>query len=210
MEKCLWNVQGELLTIRDWHLTMPINDLCFEEVSFWSRAMGVTHALLREENFITIAKKVGKLLVMDLHLKRDRWRGFFRFKVGLTISDGQLFSGFFLAIGNGKHSWVQVKYDRLANFCFHCGLFGHDRKTCSLVNPITITGLEDETTSLHGPWLQSDYVEVDCFKAHWAKLKRLSTTEKSTPNNTTITVGKGTCSDSIGVEQGDHYEVGIA
>ena len=57
---------------------------------------------------------------MDLDVKRDRWRGFFRFKVNVSVK-GQLFLGFFLPVGYGDPIWVQIKYDRLANLCFNCG-----------------------------------------------------------------------------------------
>ena len=72
LERCPWNIQGELFFILDWHLFIPINGLSFDEAPFWARAMGVPHAFLTEGNTITIAKKVGKLLVMDLDLKRNR------------------------------------------------------------------------------------------------------------------------------------------
>ncbi|KAL5564239.1 hypothetical protein UlMin_027403 [Ulmus minor] len=117
LERCPWNIQGELFIIVDWHLSILVNGLRFDEAPFWAHAMVVPHVFLMEDNAVTIAKKVGKLLVMDLDLKRDRWRGFSRFKVSITVA-GQLFPGFFLATGNGKPSWVQIKYDRLANFCF--------------------------------------------------------------------------------------------
>ena len=63
-------------------------------------------------------------------------------------------------------TWVQVSEDRLANFCFHCGCVGHNRKTCLLTNHITIMGSDGVSVLVFGIWLRSDYGDGNCFTAH--------------------------------------------
>lgn len=51
----------------------------------------------------------------------------------------------------GTWSWINFKYERLATFCFVCGLLGHSERDCSIVyaNP------GKEIDKAYGTWLRA-------------------------------------------------------
>ena len=54
---------------------------------------------------------------------------FIRIRVDMPI-DKPLRRGGNIVNIEGEKFWVSFKYERLPNFCFLCGLLGHDKKHC--------------------------------------------------------------------------------
>ena len=77
---------------------------------------------------------------------------FMRVKVALPISK-PLRRGAFVAGSNGQRKWVSFRYERLALFCHHCGLLGHDIKHCAQHFAITKGGRE--VPCQYGEWLKA-------------------------------------------------------
>ncbi|KAL2902905.1 hypothetical protein RDABS01_027987 [Bienertia sinuspersici] len=53
------------------------------------------------------------------------WNKFMRFRVDLKIDKPLRRS-----IGEGGRKWVKLKYERLMDFCYACGAFGHSYHGC--------------------------------------------------------------------------------
>uniref|UniRef100_A0A803LW54 Zinc knuckle CX2CX4HX4C domain-containing protein n=1 Tax=Chenopodium quinoa TaxID=63459 RepID=A0A803LW54_CHEQI len=61
--------------------------------------------------------------------------------------------GLFLAMGQNKPRWVDVKYERLAEFCFFCGRLDHTEKECQFKEQAK--GVVDKMVYQYGPWLRA-------------------------------------------------------
>ncbi|KAL2892811.1 Retrotransposon Gag-like protein 3 [Bienertia sinuspersici] len=77
---------------------------------------------------------------------------FMRIKVNVDV-DKPLRRGFKIATMQNWTKWVDIKYERLGDFCFYCGRIGHIDRDCSFIE-------EDEEMrkSLvykYGPWLKA-------------------------------------------------------
>ncbi|KAL2926122.1 hypothetical protein RDABS01_001197 [Bienertia sinuspersici] len=77
---------------------------------------------------------------------------FMRIKVNIDV-DKPLRRGFKIATMQNGTKWVDIKYERLGDFCFYCGRIGHIDRDCSFIK-------EDEEMrkSLvykYGPWLKA-------------------------------------------------------
>ena len=56
---------------------------------------------------------------------------------------------------DGEVVWVAFKYERLINFCFRCGVLGHESKICK--KPIGT----DEQENQYGEWLKAGYRRME-------------------------------------------------
>ena len=59
-----------------------------------------------------------------------------------------------IVIEGGEQRWISFKYERLPNFCYHCGLLSHGLKDCEEMNGV------DEQLDLsklqYGVWLHGE------------------------------------------------------
>ena len=61
-----------------------------------------------------------------------------------------------ITIEGRKGRWVQLKYERLPNFCYRCGFLNHILKDCSEPGEQTAVGGDEEL--LYGAWLRGEFV----------------------------------------------------
>lgn len=80
---------------------------------------------------------------------------YLRFKVEISIKS-PLPAGFFQKRFGGGETWIQFKYERLADFCFKCGMLEHVTGKCSFTVPATITSGNGIATNLFGMWLKAE------------------------------------------------------
>uniref|UniRef100_A0A803KPE0 Zinc knuckle CX2CX4HX4C domain-containing protein n=1 Tax=Chenopodium quinoa TaxID=63459 RepID=A0A803KPE0_CHEQI len=110
------------------------------------------------------------------------WGECMRIKVLVDINK-PFRSGLFLASGQNQSRWIDLKYERLADFCFFCGRLDHTEKECQYKEQAK----EGDTKMAYqyGPWLRAsprkrirvDMAERDFEKA-WLDKLRLSTANK--------------------------------
>ncbi|PON60276.1 Zinc knuckle CX2CX4HX4C [Trema orientale] len=74
-----------------------------------------------------------------------------------------LMAGFYLDKDARTKIWVQLKYERLSDFCYKCGHIGHRRISCRELKATTKEGLDGKDYNLYGPWLGSKCDIPHCF-----------------------------------------------
>ena len=63
--------------------------------------------------------------------------------------------------------WVLFKYERLPNFCYHCGLLEHDLKECPKSKGEARNAVMVDLQ--HGAWMRGDLVKRSGWKPHHTK-----------------------------------------
>lgn len=104
----------------------------FSTSTFWIQIHGLLVLWQNKENLRKIGEKVGKVEEVDLigDDNNHGWMRFVRARVKIELSK-PLRAGFFLPREGGLDVWIGIKYEKAADFCFTCGLLGHNRNSCS-------------------------------------------------------------------------------
>ena len=97
-----------------------------------------------------MTKKIGRCIKVDVDNQGKVRRSSLRIKVLININK-PLRRGVKLQIkGIQELQWFYIQYKRMPNFCYCCGLLGHDREDCKMEGEND----EDRGTS-YGDWIRA-------------------------------------------------------
>ena len=126
-----WNIERFPLILKPWDQKLQVRDIDFSFIQLWVQVHNLPIEYMLKENTENIGALLGKVLEVDF--TGDElvcMSHFLRIKVELEVSK-PLKSGFFLNRDPLLDIWVQLKYERVADFCFKCGRLGHVKIRCS-------------------------------------------------------------------------------
>ncbi|KAF2299334.1 hypothetical protein GH714_031615 [Hevea brasiliensis] len=155
LENRPWSINNQLLALREWPPDMPFEDLSFSETPIWAQIHGLPPNQLNSENAQIIGKFMGQFL--DADLSQDGVLGFphfLRVKISLAI-DKPLPTGFQNKRGDGSLYWVQLRYEKLPDFCYKCGILGHLSKNCLQQEAPAMPEGHNVKKFSFGPWLKA-------------------------------------------------------
>ena len=112
-------------------------------------SLGFPFDCMSEEVGRELGSKLGRYIESDKRSWLPEQAKFIRIRVDLPI-DKPLQKGGNIVNIEGEKIWVSFKYERLPNFCFFCGLLGHDEKHCQ--EPPSDLG----NTKQYGDWLRAN------------------------------------------------------
>ena len=124
----------------------------FDSAPCWVQIWGAPFDMVSPKVAEEIGSRLGVVKEVENRQKQDIRRLFMRVKVALPISK-PIRRGAFLAGSSGQKNWVSFKYERLALFCHHCGLLGHDLKHCAQYFALTKDGRE--VACQYGEWMKA-------------------------------------------------------
>ncbi|CAL5355858.1 unnamed protein product [Camellia sinensis] len=129
---------GFLLVLQPLSLGKPVEDMEFKWSPFWVQVHGVPVAKLTRQNGEIIGRRIGNLIGVEaLHDGLLLNRSFLRLRVDVDVDVTQpLPLGLILhQPGNEeKESWISYRYEKLSDFCYDCGMIGHDNSSCKFVS----------------------------------------------------------------------------
>ena len=85
---------------------------------------------MTEEVGKDLGSKLGKYIKSDRHSWLSKQAKFLLIRVDIPFDKPLRRGGNIVNMEGDKH-WVTFKYERLPNFCFFCGILGHDEKHCT-------------------------------------------------------------------------------
>ncbi|GLT66260.1 hypothetical protein SLA2020_386340 [Shorea laevis] len=136
LEQSAWSIDGYLFNLKRWEPNCSLCDIDFSLASFWVQAHGLNLDQLTYNNAFVAGRSIGVLETAENPVVNNLLgRAFLRFGVQIDVTK-PLVAGF---RSNGK--WIDLKYDRLSDYCCKCGRLGHSEVLCgeekvmSLVDP---------------------------------------------------------------------------
>ncbi|PON33271.1 Zinc knuckle CX2CX4HX4C [Trema orientale] len=116
-----WSINGRHIIIRDSLPDTTTLETDFSHSCFWIQAHGIPPSFFTEANAILIGNQAGKFLESQFKAASHLiWSRFMRIRVDVTLAK-PLFAGFYLERRNNSKVWIQLKYERLSDFCYKCG-----------------------------------------------------------------------------------------
>lgn len=122
---------------------------------FWVQIHGLR---FDRQNIINL-NKIGRMLgrVLDTDLSGHGWKHFIRVRVEVEVNK-PLCTGFPMYREKLSALWIPFKYEKLGNFCYGCGILGHDVKVCR-EEEVQSLWKEGITLGIHGNWLRAESSE---------------------------------------------------
>ncbi|KAF2305927.1 hypothetical protein GH714_008918 [Hevea brasiliensis] len=149
-----WCVHNQLLAIQEWPPNVPFDKLSFNSTPIWVQAHGLSPNQLNLYNAKLIGDLVGKYLEVDL--TQDGAIGcymFLRIRAEIHL-DLPIKSGFYNSKADDTIEWIRLKYEKLPNVCYSCGLIGHIGRDCKNIEACVEKEQPKTMKSMFGPWLK--------------------------------------------------------
>lgn len=166
LDKGPWTANENLLLLQDWPDHACLSQIQFLIANFWIRVTGVPLRFFSAENARIIGNKAGKVIqVMVPKPRSSLWGRSLRIRVEVDLCR-PLIAGFFMRNEGGVSQWIQLKYEKLPNFCYNCGLLDHLNRDCRASSSAMVSDPFGRTVRLYGSWLSTISPIVSCFNSH--------------------------------------------
>jgi hypothetical protein len=114
-----------LMIVKQWSPSQTLDEIDLNTSPFWVKIHGLPLKKRILKTAIVVGKGLGKLLeVENLEASGVICRHHLRVRVEIDIRK-PLVPGFSFALEDSNPVWIQLKYERLADYSISCGLTGH-------------------------------------------------------------------------------------
>ena len=111
--------------------------------------------LMTQRNAEVVGRKLGRLVkIDDQKIIKGVGRSFLRIRLGVKV-DEALVEGFWLPREVKERNWVQIRYEKLSEFCFACGKLGHLLKNYGEETKMSVV---DSSQMRYGPGMKATSV----------------------------------------------------
>jgi hypothetical protein len=126
-----WTIRGAHLNLKVWNPNLAWQEIDFSNSPFWVQDHGIPLAWMNKDFIESIGRNVGQVLEVDfIGEPQMLWKRFVRVRINMNIN-APFCLGIFLPRPGLKDLWISLKYERLLELCFRCGLIGHSEGKCT-------------------------------------------------------------------------------
>lgn len=147
-----WTFRDLQVIVRKWLPDKSLSEVNLNTTSFWIQAFGIPVCFINLESATFIGNSIGLFQKADITSTSHKWKKFLRIKVDINILF-PLKSSVMLHCHGRSDVPVEIRYERLTDFCFKCGLLGHKIQNCLEAFSDMVM---DSSTHLFGPWLKAE------------------------------------------------------
>ena len=155
LDMCPWNFEKQLVLIQEFDRELTPKDIEIKWAPFWIQMFNLPLKCMTKEIGRTIGSKLGEVMEVDVSDSGVHWGRCLRVRVHIDVTK-RLVRGKKITIEGEEGRWVQLKYERLPNFCYRCGFLNHTFKDCSEPSEQTAVGGDEELQ--YRAWLRGEFV----------------------------------------------------
>ncbi|KAL6660850.1 hypothetical protein ACP70R_000234 [Stipagrostis hirtigluma subsp. patula] len=125
-----WNVGKRAVLLQPFDPNLRPSEVVFEKMAIWVRIYDLPFGLMNSKWGNEMAKKVGLVMKVEVDANDRAWGPFLRARVQVDLSKPLLR---YISIFSEKRKTTNVydvKYEKLPNYCYSCGLIGHSSSEC--------------------------------------------------------------------------------
>jgi hypothetical protein len=162
-----WLFDRSLLVLKEIDENTPPSHMDFSNAFFWIQLHGMPLTCMNREVGLRIGRSIGTVEDIDVTGDGVGWGRCLRIRVSIDITK-PLERGRAIVL-NGKSIWISLKYEKLPQFCYHCGKIYHADKACPNKSSFRIN--EETPARPWGIWLRADDLR---FRKEGSSLSRQS------------------------------------
>ncbi|KAM0921696.1 hypothetical protein ACQ4PT_006648 [Festuca glaucescens] len=127
-----WKANNDLIVMVDFDPDKGLDDYVFDTIPIWIRVLKLPLGWMNRETGLEIGDTVGEGIDVEVGEDGAAVGGFLRLKARIKITE-PLMRGFTVTLGeSNKTKWCPFEYEYLPEFCYTCGIIGHDDKSCAI------------------------------------------------------------------------------
>ncbi|KAL6642633.1 hypothetical protein ACP70R_020814 [Stipagrostis hirtigluma subsp. patula] len=126
-----WNVGKKAVLVQAFDPNLRPSEVVFDRMSIWVRIYDLPFGLTNNKWGKELAKKIGSVVKIEVGSDDRAWGAYLRAKVQVDISKPLLRCISIYSERKKITEVFDVKYEKLPNYCYSCGLIGHSSVECS-------------------------------------------------------------------------------
>lgn len=131
---------NKLVSLQWWNPEVALTEINFNTVQFWVQLQGLPMEFITVGSAEKILSQIGKLIeIEDPRVEGKLIRPYIRARVEININT-PLSTGCWVPRKNLPKIWVFIKYERLQDLCYCCGIIGHDQNNCTKDRVMSVWG----------------------------------------------------------------------
>ncbi|KAL3629253.1 hypothetical protein CASFOL_026475 [Castilleja foliolosa] len=159
LEKVLnqaWTFRDHQLAIARWPPDKSLPEIDLNKIAIWVHAFGVPVSYTNMRSAKAIGDEIGKFIKSDLTNINQKWKKSIRMQVEIDIQK-PLKNSLTFSCGGRPKLMIELRYERLVDFCYSCGRIGHKLANCHIRSD---DSLPDKEEQCYGPWMKIENVQI--------------------------------------------------
>ncbi|KAH7833675.1 hypothetical protein Vadar_008660 [Vaccinium darrowii] len=150
-----WFFNNHFLILERWNPKVQPHLYSFNLTPIWVQIWGLPIQYNSKEVGLKLGSKLGFVDDVSLPATGSKKGKFVRVRAHVDINL-PLKRGCMVKMEASRPFWVEFRYERLPNFCFYCGLVGHDLQSCTT----RFSDMDDNSlrNAQYGEWIRASPV----------------------------------------------------
>lgn len=147
-----WSFRDSQVIVQKWPPDKALHEINLNKTVFWIQAFNIPVCFTTHDSATFIGNTVGTFIKSDLHSSSQKWKKSLRIQVEIDTLK-PLIPSVLLPCHGRSSILIEIRYERLSEFCFKCGLLGHKFQTCPMDS-----GKDNMVASTFpfGPWIKTE------------------------------------------------------